>query len=95
MLYSPLASLKTQRSQRYLFFSFAVERTANENHQPLRGQHSLMSKNVHPFYIFKAPEGLLFFPFWPLSRKGKENFNSVPYASLRSLAKRDEWAVNS
>jgi hypothetical protein len=59
-------------SAKDLFFSFAAERAANENPQPLRGgiyislSLFLVSLNLPKITL---PEGRLFFTFWPLTKK--------------------------
>jgi hypothetical protein len=55
-------------------FSFAVERTANENHQPLRGKVFLIDNQLAIQQPDKIPEGLCFFCFLASQQKGKSKF---------------------
>jgi hypothetical protein len=67
-------------ARRELDFSFAVERTANEITQPLRGMVIFTFEQLITQNTVNIPEGLQFFAFWPLSRKQKEKY---PLRSLR------------
>jgi hypothetical protein len=64
---------EAQSSPSKQYFSFAAERAANENLLPLHGKYDSckLSNNAQTGFINIIGE-MLFSPFCPLSRKGKE-----------------------
>lgn len=79
---------KTQRSQRMDIFSFAAERSSNENHQPLRGTCSAASgvfRINNSSHSFNNPKGSCISLF-VLSTKREMNLNTSAF--FAPLAKR-------